>query len=191
MLDKTEYTVEYRNVKHPRLEFKTGTLLVILPKSHTNEKEILKKYKKWIRKKELTIRTALEEANTQNLNNDRTDKELRNIVHKLAQDQQRELDTRIGKIYFRRMKTKWASHSHNNNLTINTLLKYLPEDLIEYVIFHELVHSKRGRKHDESFWRTVNIKFKNHAEKEGQLLVYWFLIHKTGRESRSHQKVPQ
>ena len=33
MPNPTEYTVEYRNVKHPRCEFKTGTLLIILPKT--------------------------------------------------------------------------------------------------------------------------------------------------------------
>lgn len=38
------------------------------------------------------------------------------------------------------MKTKWASFSPKNNLTINKLMKYLPDDLIEYVIFHEISH---------------------------------------------------
>jgi len=188
MLDQTEYTVEYRNVKHPRLEFKTGTLLLILPRSYKNEKETLEKYGKWIEKKELIIKAALQQASAQSLNNERTDKELRNLVNKLAQDHQKELDTHVTKIYFRKMKTKWASHSRNNNLTINTLLRYLPENLIEYIIFHELVHSKCGRKHDENFWRLMSKKFTNHAEKENQLLIYWFLIQKAAREPlRPHE----
>jgi hypothetical protein len=51
-----EYTLAYRNVKHPRLEFKTGTLLLILPKSYKSEKETLEKYKHWISKKESVIK---------------------------------------------------------------------------------------------------------------------------------------
>ena len=53
------------------------------------------------------------------------------------------------RIYFREMKTKWASHSQNNNLTINTRLKYLPEDLISYIVYHETAHNLE-RKHNEN-----------------------------------------
>jgi len=183
-----EYNIDYRNVKHPRLEFKTGTLLLILPKSYKSEKEVLEKYRKWIGKKELIIRTALQEANARSLNQDRTDKELRNLVHTLAQNFQKELDTHIGKIYFRKMKTKWASHSQNNNLTINTLLKYLPQPQIEYVIYHELVHAKQGKKHDKNFWNLISRKFKNYQTLENDLLTYWFLIQQNLRKPETMKR---
>lgn len=170
-----EYNVDYRNVKHPRLEFKTGTLLLILPKSYRSEKETLEKYKKWIQKKELAIETALKEAETKNLNQDRTELELRNLIYTLAQNYQTELNTRIGKICFKKMKTKWASYSHNGNLTINTLMRYLPEDLIEYITYHEITHSLE-KKHNERFWDIINKRFKNSQIKESGLLTYWFLI---------------
>ena len=70
---------------------------------------------------------------------------------------QKDLNTKINKIYFREMKTKWASHSQNNNLTINTLLKYLPEDLISYIIYHETAHNLE-RKHNENFWALIKEK---------------------------------
>jgi hypothetical protein len=76
------------------------------------------------------------------------------------------------------MKTKWASHSKNNNLTVNTLLKYLPNDVIEYIIYHEITHSLE-RKHNERFWRLINKKFPDYETKEKDLLTYWFLIQKT------------
>jgi hypothetical protein len=177
MLDQTEYTVDYRNVKHPRLEFKTGTLLLILPKGAKDEKQTLEKYKKWIQKKELAIRKALEEAQTKNLNLDRTEKELRNLIQTLAKNYQTQLNTKINKIYFKKMKTKWASHSHNRNLTVNTLMKYLPEDLIKYVTCHEITHSIE-RKHNEKFWSLVNRKFSDANIKERKLFSYWFLIQK-------------
>jgi predicted metal-dependent hydrolase len=177
-MDKpVEYTVAYRNVKHPRLEYKTGTLLLILPKSSKDEKQTLEKYENWIQKKELVIKKALEEAQAKNLNLDRTDKELRNLIHTLAQNYQTQLNTKINKIYFRKMKTKWASHSRNRNLTVNTLLKYLPQDIIEYIIYHEITHSIE-RKHSEKFWRLINKKHPDYETKEKDLLTYWFIIQK-------------
>jgi predicted metal-dependent hydrolase len=178
-MDKNlEYNVDYRNIKHPRLEYKTGTLLLILPKSYKDEKATLEKYKKWIQKKELVIRKALEETQAKNLNLNRTCKEIRSLILALAQSYQTELCTKIDKIYFKKMKTKWASHSRNGNLTVNTLLKYLPQDLIEYIIYHEITHSLE-RKHNERFWNIINKKFKDFQTKEKDLLTYWFIIQKT------------
>ncbi|MBT0158885.1 M48 family metallopeptidase [Candidatus Bathyarchaeota archaeon A05DMB-2] len=176
MDELVEYTVAYRNVKHPRLEYKTGTLLLILPKGSKNEKQTLEKYQKWIHKKELTIKKALEQAKTKKLVS-RTDKELRSLIHTLAQNYQTQLNTKINKIYFKKMKTKWASHSKNGNLTVNTLLKYLPPDLIEYIIYHETTHSVE-RKHNEKFWSIINKKFPDYQTKEKDLLTYWFTIQK-------------
>jgi predicted metal-dependent hydrolase len=172
-----QYTLDYRNVKHPRLEYKTGTLLLILPKTYKSEKQTLEKYRKWIKKKELIIRKALEEATTKTINQNRTYKELRNLVNQTAKNYQTELNTKINKIYFKKMKTKWASYSKNGNLTINTLLKYLPENTIEYIIYHEIAHSKE-RKHNEQFWNIINKKFKDYPNKEKDLLTYWFIIQK-------------
>ena len=178
-MDKNlKYTVDYRNVKHPRLEFKTGSLLLILPKSYKDENQTLEKYRKWIQKKEHIIGKALEEAQAKNLNLNRTDKELRTLIYTLAQNFQTELNTKIDNIYFRKMKTKWASHSQNGNLTINTLMKYLPENLIEYITYHEITHSLE-RKHNEKFWNIINRRFPDYETKEKDLLTYWFIIQKT------------
>lgn len=184
---ESECTVAYRNVKHPRLEFKTGTLLLILPKSSKDEKQTLQKYKNWIQKKELVIRKALEEAQAKNLNLDRTDKELKNLIQALVQNYQMELSTKINRIYFRRMKTKWASHSHNGNLTVNTLLKYLTQEIIEYVIYHEIAHSIE-RKHNEKFWNIITKKFPDYQTKEKDLLTYWFIIQKTMSKLTGNKK---
>jgi predicted metal-dependent hydrolase len=178
----TPYTLDYRNVRHPRLEYKTGTLNLILPKHYKTEKQTLEKYKKWIQRKELVITKALEEAKEMEINQDRTDKQLRELVQTLAPKYQEELNARINKIYFRKMRTKWASHSRNGNLTINTLLKYLPENIIEYILYHEIAHSIE-RKHNGKFWSLINEKFQDHSVKEKDLLTYWFLIQEMTRSS--------
>jgi predicted metal-dependent hydrolase len=177
MPETPQYTVEYRNVKHPRCEFKTGSLLIVLPKKGWTPKQVLEKYGEWIKRKQATINTAVQLTNGTALIKDRTDKELRSLVQRYAEAAQKDLKTRINKIYFRKMTTKWASHSQNNNLTINTQLKHLPEDLISYIIYHETAHSIE-RRHNDAFWALVNKRFPNHNDKEKRLLTYWFLIMK-------------
>ena len=170
-----EYTIIYRNIKHPRLEYKTGTLQIILPRSYNNPEQMLQKYQKWIQRKQQTITKAIEEAKTKTIIQNRTEKELRTLVNTLVQTYQKELNTNINKVFYRKMKTKWASHSSNSNLTVNTLLKYLPQDTIEYIIYHETAHSIE-RKHNEKFWSIINKKFPDYQNKEKDLLTYWFLI---------------
>jgi len=177
MPETPQYTVEYRNVKHPRCEFKTGSLLIVLPKKGWTPQQVLEKYGEWIKRKQATINTAIQQTNDTALVKDRTDKELKAIVQRYAEEAQRDLNTKINKIYYRKMITKWASHSQNNNLTVNTLLKFLPEDLISYIIYHETAHCLE-RKHNEKFWGFVSKKFPDHSDKEKNLLTYWFLIQK-------------
>jgi hypothetical protein len=175
MPETPQYSVEYRNVKHPRCEFKTGALLIVLPKRGWTPEQVLEKYGEWIRRKQATINIAIQKSTETSINKTRTDTELRKLVKNYAASAQKDLNTKINKIFFREMKTKWASHSQNNNLTINTRLKYLPEDLISYIIYHETTHNLE-RKHNDSFWAYVIKRFPNHNDKEKDLLTYWFLI---------------
>jgi len=170
-----EHIIIYRNIKHPRLEYKTGKLTLILPKTHKNPEQILQKYQKWIQRKQKAIKQALQEAENKTIIKNRTEEQLKTLVNTLVQTYQKELNTNINKIFYRKMKTKWASHSHNNNLTVNTLLKYLPQDTIEYILYHETAHSIE-RKHNEKFWSIINKKFPDYQNKEKDLLTYWFLI---------------
>jgi len=171
------YDVDYRNVKYPRLELKTGTLLLVLPQNYKNEVALLEKHKKWLNKKDLIIKTALEQAKEENLNLNRTKENLKHLVYSITKNLQAEYDFKINNIYFRKMKTKWGSYSSKGNLTINTLLKYLPRRLIEYIIFHEMTHTWE-RKHNERFWNRMSKKFQDYQTREKDLLVYWFLVQK-------------
>ena len=170
-----KYEVDYRDIKYPRLEYKMGTLLLVLPKDYKDATSLIEKHKKWITKKEQMIAEALEEAKEKTLNLTRTEKELKNLTHSIIEEYKKEFNFEINKIFFRKMKTKWASYSPKGNLTINTLLRYLPKRLIKYVIFHETAHSIE-RRHNENFWKIISQKYVNHERMEKELLIYWFLI---------------
>ncbi len=55
---------------------------------------------------------------------------------------------------FRRARTRWGSCSSHNRLSLNTYLMMLPDDLIDYVIVHELAHI-RHKNHGKDFWSLV------------------------------------
>jgi predicted metal-dependent hydrolase len=181
-----QYTLDYRDVKHPRLEFKTGTLQIILPWTYENEKHTLEKYYNWIRRKEDVIKKALERAKTTNINLKRTEKDLRYLIQQLAPSYQKNLGVDIKRILFRKMKTKWASYTTNGNLTINTLMKYLPEDIIRYILCHETAHAVE-HKHNEHFWQIIAQRFPDYQTREKDLLMYWFTIQK--KSSCSFSKI--
>jgi hypothetical protein len=172
------YTTVYRNIRYPRLELKTGTLILILPKDYTKEKQLLEKHQKWITQKQQIIQTALKQAETTQLDESRTLQELKALTKTIVQQTESELETKINRIFYRKMKTKWASYSKNKNLTINTSTRHLPQNLIRYIIYHELTHAKE-RKHNSTFWTLVSKKHPNHKSLETQLLTHWFLIQKT------------
>ena len=136
----------------------------------------------WILKRSSEIAAALEQAQKKKLDLERTDEELKQMIASIVENISYDLKININNLYFRRMKSKWGSCSPNKNLTINTLLKYLPDNLIEYVIFHEMIHLKE-RKHNEHFWKIISTKFDNYEEKETELFEYWFLIQKVVNSS--------
>jgi predicted metal-dependent hydrolase len=81
----------------------------------------------------------------------------------------------VKKVFYRKMRTKWASCSSNHNLTINTMMRHLPKRQIEYILYHELVHMIE-KKHNDRFWKLIRKKFKNHEKLEMSLFSYWFLL---------------
>jgi predicted metal-dependent hydrolase len=51
----------------------------------------------------------------------------------------------------RRMKSRWGSCNAKNGINLNTWLVMLPTHLCDYVILHELAHT-RHRDHSSRFW---------------------------------------
>jgi hypothetical protein len=155
------------------LEFKTGRLLLILPLGYKPE-TILDKHRDWILKKKEFIGDCLKEIPNKKTVR-RTEEEFKTLILALVRKNSRELGEDLNRIYFRTMKTKWASCSGQRNLTINRLMRYLPEILLGYVIFHEITHLKEKR-HTVEFWKGISRKFGNYKELERDLFVYWFQV---------------
>ncbi len=59
------------------------------------------------------------------------------------------------KVFVRNQKTRWGSCSAKNNISLNMKLVRLPDEMIEYVLLHELVHT-RIKNHSNEFWTELN-----------------------------------
>jgi len=58
------------------------------------------------------------------------------------------------KIFIKNQKTRWGSCTRNGNLNFNYKIIYLPHDLADYIIAHELCHLKEFN-HSRKFWNLV------------------------------------
>jgi predicted metal-dependent hydrolase len=167
------YKVSYRNIKYPRVELKTGKLLFILPFGY-NSNILYEKHKNWIFKKINFIEECLVNAESKELAK-RSDEEFKKLIYSFIKKISIDLEIKTNQTYFRKMRTKWASLSSVRNLTVNKFMKYLPEYLIEYIIFHELVHVIE-KNHNNRFWEIISEKHKNYQKLEKELFEYWFKV---------------
>jgi hypothetical protein len=55
------------------------------------------------------------------------------------------------KVSIRDQKSRWGSCSHENNISLNQKLYYLPDDIRDYVLLHELAHTIQ-KNHSNRFW---------------------------------------
>lgn len=61
----------------------------------------------------------------------------------------------IGRVSVRRQKTRWGSCSSKKNISLNYKLLQFEKPVIDYVIIHELCHTK-FMNHSKSFWNEVS-----------------------------------
>lgn len=65
-----------------------------------------------------------------------------------------EYDFQYNKVSLRNQKSRWGSCSAQDNISLNQILFYLPNHLRDYVLVHELAHT-REKNHSPKFWKIL------------------------------------
>lgn len=74
-------------------------------------------------------------------------------------------------ITIRNQKTRWGSCSKQGNLNFNFKIAFLPPQLADYIIVHELCHLKELN-HSSRFWALVARAFPNYKQIRKELRQY-------------------
>lgn len=74
------------------------------------------------------------------------------------------LDVAPRKVVIKRLRQRWGSATKDGTLNLNVNLLKAPEEVIEYVVLHELSHLKE-RNHSHRFWALVNALMPNYKAK--------------------------
>ena len=86
--------------------------------------------------------------------------EAKQILPNRVRDFAKEYDISINKIFIKNMKSQWGSCSKRQNINLNLHLMRLPNELIDYVIMHELTHISQMN-HSKKFWNLLEKRFPN------------------------------
>ena len=69
-----------------------------------------------------------------------------------------------GRITIRNQKTRWGSCSGKGNLNFNCLLMLMPDEVVDYVVVHELCHLIEMN-HSKAFWLQVEKVLPDYRER--------------------------
>ena len=72
------------------------------------------------------------------------------------------------RIFIKEQKTRWGSCSSLGNLNLNWKLILLNEELLDYVVVHELAHRKQMN-HSPTFWVEVERVLPDYRERRRRL----------------------
>lgn len=143
--------------------------------------EVVDRHRMWIEKKMKELQT-LAELSCQLEVVDRSEGELRRLIKSYVEQGSREIlgaPYSFKKIVIREMNRKWASISDKGVLTINRLAVYLPDEIIRYVVYHEMCHLVEKR-HNKKFWACVERVIPDYRSFEKILQAYEIKFYQSG-----------
>ncbi len=93
--------------------------------------------------------------------------EVKNRVYELNQ---RHFQAEIKNIRLKYNRSNWGSCSSKGNINLSTRLLFAPQEVIDYVIIHELTHTVEMN-HSDRFWSIVENVMPDFREKEHWLKI--------------------
>lgn len=82
-------------------------------------------------------------------------KRAKSIIVKRLDCLAQEHGLKYNRVFIRNQKTRWGSCSSSNNINLNVNIVSIREELMDYVILHELVHTEILN-HSKHFWSRLD-----------------------------------
>ena len=79
---------------------------------------------------------------------------------------------RFERVLVKKQKTRWASCSRHKAISLNAKMLFLPSELVDYVIIHELCHLSEMN-HSQDFWHLVRHHCPDFQKRDAQLRDMW------------------
>ncbi len=96
-------------------------------------------------------------------------------IHKRINMFSEELGRNPNGFRIKTQKTSWGSCSSKQNLNFNLKLIFLPPELVDYVVFHEILHL-RYMSHGKRFRAVMKKRFRNVKQLEDKLATWWHYV---------------
>lgn len=167
------FEVRFRPVKYSRIEFKSPIPVVTVPQG-INPLDMLRQKKETILKKHAKMIEQLANARQLPFSN-RSEADFRFMVDHLLRNYSKQLKVKYKVVKFRKMKRRWGSCRSDGIVTFNRCLQFLPERLIRYIVFHELVHLLIPG-HNIKFKTILFAKFPDYRTLETELKLYGYRL---------------
>ena len=173
-MKKNKFFLFYRNVTHPRIEVKSEGIKLIVPRDYPFKiDEVIKRYENWIERKNRFLNELTKVSKRLTIFDNENFEEL---IFDYVKEYSELLKVKPEKISFRKMKKRWAScNVTKKKLIFNKELRFLPKEIIKYVVFHEMCHLIIDN-HKKEFWLLVEKFQPDFKEKEKILNSYRLLL---------------
>jgi len=119
-------------------------------------KQVARSKRSWMRKHLEKMKQAEKEHDALTKNSIEIDRtKARNKLVNRLNELSKQHGFSYNKVFIRNQKTRWGSCSAKNNINLNMKLVRLPDEMIDYVLLHELLHT-RIKNHTNAFWAELN-----------------------------------
>ena len=124
--------------------------------SYQQAEDIVKSKRKWLEEQNAKVKAVQQEHEARVQEKPAIDRqEARAKIIKRLEQLAKQYDFGYNRVFIRSQKTKWGSCSGSQNINLNAKLVELPENLMDYVILHELVHLD-VKNHGPQFWKRLD-----------------------------------
>ena len=161
-----EYEITYKKIKNIYMRIKDSKIFISSPR-----RVLISDIEKFIfQKQEWIIKTIEKQENRVEIEKIKkhTDEEFVNLINRFVLEYSQKMNLYPKKVTIKKLKYAWGSCTSNKNISFNGELIYFDEDVIRYVIVHELAHL-RYMNHQKRFWELVEKYIPNYKELRRQL----------------------